>query len=129
MIVHRLCGCLWDSEAICPKCRHAAHGATGCPVPWDAPQIEVTHEEDWDEAGDAKEAAGLERDAPLWLLLEHMRQQGYRYALMAIDEVQLHLAGGEDEGWADGFRQGWRAAREAVERRAALTPSQGDDRP
>jgi len=40
--------------------------------------------------------------------------------LAAIDRVALAgLADGEAEAWADGFRQGWLAAREAVDREFA----------
>ena len=40
-------------------------------------------------------------------------------ALAAVDAVALSedsLPGDGFDSWADGFRQGWRAAREAVER-------------
>lgn len=68
---------------------------------------------------------------PLWLVGQHGAQQAYRYAVAAIDEVQLAglAAGLEAESWADGFRQGWLAAREAVKRRAllAVPPKASDE--
>jgi hypothetical protein len=81
------------------------------------------------ELDPSREVMGLP-DAPAWLILHRIRDQGFRYALDAIDEVRLRtpiqevsmidislIEPAPATPWEDGFRQGWRAAREAVERK------------
>ena len=72
------------------------------------------------ELDPAREVMGLTKDAPAWVVLDRQSRQAYGYALSAIDAVALADSPDMDQdcfaSWEDGFLQGHRAAREAVER-------------